>query len=133
MRCVCTQGWYQTGSSPRQPISPLLNVEFSLRQCVEGFNMTVEQVMTNIAQSNAHYGGFHIDASHILYTNGGLDPWSRAGILPPLRGGEENVVRVIEGGSHCTDFMPPADTDSPSLKAVRALQVELISRWTTEA
>jgi hypothetical protein len=97
---------------------------------VDAFNMSVAEVLGNINQTNAHYGGFHIQASHVLYSNGELDPWHMEAVYPPNRGGEENVVYLIDGASHCTDFMPPSVNDSASLKALRALQLESLARWT---
>ena len=122
-------GWYQTGSSPIQPISPLLNVNFSLRLCEDAYNISAATVLDNIAQTNAHYGGFGIQASHVLYSNGQLDPWHRAAVYPPNKGGEDNVVYLIEGASHCMDFMPPSVNDSASLKKLRGIQVDSIAKW----
>lgn len=53
-----------------------------------------------IAETNDRNGGYHIQNSRVLYTNGQLDPWSRAAILSPNRGGSDNVVFVIERASH---------------------------------
>ena len=91
--------------------------------------MSAAQVLGNIEQTNAHYGGFNIQASHVLYSNGALDPWHREAVYPPNKGGEDNVVYLIDGASHCTDFMPPSVNDSASLKALRVLQVESIAKW----
>lgn len=82
-----------------------------------------------MAETNDRNGGFHIDNSRVLYSNGELDPWHRAAIYPPRRGGEDNVVYLIEGASHCTDFMPPSDDDSASLKKLRGIQLDTIAHW----
>ena len=122
-------GWYQTGSSPRQPISPLLSAELSIARCRDVYGVSEEQLYRNVAETNLRNGGFGIQASRVLYTNGEYDPWHRMAVYPPNTGGHDNVVYMIEKASHCTDFMPPSDRDSPSLKRLRTIQIDTIQRW----
>ena len=94
------------------------------------FGQTASDVYAAIAETNDRNGGFNISNSRVLYTNGELDPWHVMAVHPPNRGGHDNVVYMIEdGASHCTDFMPPADTDSPSLKKLRGIQIETLAAW----
>ena len=82
-----------------------------------------------VNETNDRNGGFGIQASRVLYTNGEYDPWHRMAVHPPNRGGVDNVVYMIEKASHCTDFMPPSDNDSPSLKRLRTIQIDTIRGW----
>ena len=97
--------------------------------CRDVFGIRPADVYAAVAETNARNGGFDIQASRVLYTNGELDPWHRMAIYPPRHGGHDNVVYLIEGASHCTDFMPPADDDSASLKKLRGIQIDTIARW----
>lgn len=125
-------GWYQTGNSSHQPFSSFLDANFSLSFCRDVFDISADDVYAAVAETNDRNGGYNISASRVLYTNGELDPWSRAAITPPNRGGYDNVVYVIARASHCTDFMPPSDDDSDSLKKLRGIQVDTIAGWLSD-
>ena len=122
-------GYFQTGSSPLQPMSSKLTVALSLQLCQAAFNLSAEAVYGNVNASNAHYGGFGIQASHVVWSNGDSDPWHVSAVYPPNTGGVDNVVFLIQNASHCTDFDRPTQRDSLSLRRVRTLQAEAIAKW----
>jgi len=123
-------GYYQTGDSSSQVFSSVLNLNLSLSICRDVFNISEQQLNSNIDQTNQYYGGHQIDATQIVFSNGELDPWHPAGIYPPAyTGGEDNIVYLIDGGAHCWDLEVPRTTDSPSLQKLRQLQQQAVSQW----
>ena len=89
---------------------------------------------------NTAYGGDRLQyASNIFYTNGNLDPWSGAGVLPlsssaeterDERGVDDSIVsRVIDMGGHHLDLFWATDADPESVRQVREEQKQHIEKW----
>ena len=110
-------------------MSSLLTVNLSLQWCQAVYNISSATVYDNVAQSNAHYGGFGIQATQVVFSNGQLDPWHAAAVYPPNTGGHDNIVYLITNASHCTDFDRPTTRDSDSLRKLRELQTQAIAKW----
>jgi len=128
---TCSEfGWYQTGDSPKQPISSYFNLDYFIEQCRRVFNLTGPQIESNVDQTNYLLGGQSIYTSNTVFTNGLNDPWHVPGVFNSSGNhGPNNVIAPILGGSHCSDMMPASNRDSASLKQVRAQQVAAIRNW----
>jgi lysosomal Pro-X carboxypeptidase len=78
------------------------------------------------------WGGRRIEsASNILFTNGGLDPWSGGGVLKSL--GHSLLSLVIPEGAHHLDLMFSNEGDPVSVKNTRRAQEKEVERWILEA
>jgi pimeloyl-ACP methyl ester carboxylesterase len=71
--------------------------------------------------------------SHILFTTGANDPWREISISKSNNGNSEIVPYFIEGAGHHFDliYLGPQH-DLPSVKAARALFIELATKWLKE-
>lgn len=74
--------------------------------------------------------------SHVIFSNGLLDPWSSQSVLHNLS--PSLIVLNITDGSHHSDIgappnPTPAASDSESVVAARQREVEILSIWVTEA
>ncbi|KAJ1477816.1 hypothetical protein T484DRAFT_1819987 [Baffinella frigidus] len=70
-------------------------------------------------------------ASNIVFTNGGLDPWSAGGVLESL---SPTVVSIfIPEGAHHLDLFFSRAEDPPCVRDARAQQVVHMHRWVAEA
>jgi hypothetical protein len=74
--------------------------------------------------------------SHIIFSNGLLDPWSSQSVLHHLS--PTLIVLNVTDGSHHSDIgappnPTPAASDSESLITVRKREVEILSGWVIEA
>lgn len=70
-------------------------------------------------------------ASNIVFSNGGLDPWSAGGVNASL---SDSVVAVwIPEGAHHLDTMFSNAADPPSVRAARAEEEAHVARWIAEA
>lgn len=72
-------------------------------------------------------------ASHIYFTNGANDPWSKLS-LTAENGNASNPrlnYTTIAGAAHCDDLRRPKDTDSEAVKQARKSLTEYIKVWLT--
>ncbi|KAG8431555.1 hypothetical protein GDO86_018247 [Hymenochirus boettgeri] len=78
------------------------------------------------------YGGKNITShSNILFSNGGLDPWSAGGVKESLS--ESLVAIVIPEGAHHLDLRSNNANDPKSVLGARALEVEYMKKWIKQA
>merc|ERR1712107_963184 len=79
------------------------------------------------------YGGTNIGMhTNIFFSNGGLDPWASAGVMPP--GPSEKLpAALIPMAGHHLDLFFPTDADSVDLRRVRSLERSSILSWIVEA
>lgn len=78
------------------------------------------------------WGGKRILAgSNIVFTNGGLDPWSAGGVLKTLS--HSMISVMIPEGAHHLDLMWSNEKDPQSVKLAREIQAQEIERWIQEA
>lgn len=80
------------------------------------------------------YGGTRMQyISNIFYTNGNLDPWAPAGVLPdtflPYKLDESVISRIIDLGGHHLDLFWATENDPESVIAVREEQKSNIMKW----
>ena len=80
----------------------------------------------------------HLATSHVMFTNGLLDPWSAQSVVNSSATGSPTLVAInIEDGSHHSDLGAPSNpepsaADSAPLKAARAKQLEYLHAWIAE-
>ncbi|XP_061733982.1 lysosomal Pro-X carboxypeptidase isoform X1 [Nerophis ophidion] len=78
------------------------------------------------------YGGKDIAShSNIIFSNGGLDPWSSGGVT--FNVSDSLVSIVIPEGAHHLDLRHANDLDPPSVRAARVLELGYFWRWIQEA
>ncbi|XP_062241862.1 lysosomal Pro-X carboxypeptidase [Platichthys flesus] len=74
------------------------------------------------------YGGKDIAAhSNIIFSNGGLDPWSAGGVTYNIT--DSLVSVMIPDGAHHLDLRYSNDLDPPSVRAARALELKYFRDW----
>lgn len=83
-------------------------------------------------KATIEWGGRRIGAaSNIVFSNGGLDPWSSGGVLSSL---SDSLVAVfIPEGAHHLDLFFSHPDDPPSVVAARRLEERHIETWIREA
>ncbi|XP_049926990.1 lysosomal Pro-X carboxypeptidase [Epinephelus moara] len=78
------------------------------------------------------YGAKDIAAhSNIIFSNGGLDPWSAGGVTHNIT--DSLVSIMIPDGAHHLDLRYSNDRDTPSVRAARALEVMYFREWIKQA
>ncbi|XP_061575747.1 lysosomal Pro-X carboxypeptidase [Cololabis saira] len=78
------------------------------------------------------YGGKEIRShSNIIFSNGGLDPWSAGGVTYNM---SDKLVSIwIPDGAHHLDLRYSNDLDPPAVRAARALEVKYFQDWINKA
>uniref|UniRef100_A0A3Q3JKS7 Lysosomal Pro-X carboxypeptidase n=1 Tax=Monopterus albus TaxID=43700 RepID=A0A3Q3JKS7_MONAL len=78
------------------------------------------------------YGGKDIAShSNIIFSNGGLDPWSAGGVTHNIT--DSLVSIMIPDGAHHLDLRYSNDQDPASVRAARAIEVKYFQKWIREA
>lgn len=78
------------------------------------------------------YGGKDIASqSNIIFSNGGLDPWSAGGVTYNIT--DSLVSIMIPDGAHHLDLRYSNDNDPPSVRAARTLEVKYFQEWIRQA
>ncbi|XP_078259250.1 lysosomal Pro-X carboxypeptidase isoform X2 [Rhinoraja longicauda] len=74
------------------------------------------------------YGGKSISShSNIIFSNGGLDPWSSGGVTKSIS--DTLVAIFIPDGAHHLDLRSSNKHDPPSVQKARALEVQYFKKW----
>jgi len=66
--------------------------------------------------------------SRVIFSNGGLDPWGKGGILKSDESREVYSLQ-IPSGAHHLDLREKHENDPEDVIAVRKIEDEIISRW----
>lgn len=69
--------------------------------------------------------------SNILFSNGGLDPWSSGGVTYNIS--DSLVSIMIPEGAHHLDLRFSNDLDPPSVRAARAMELQYFWEWIRKA
>ncbi|KAG7471173.1 hypothetical protein MATL_G00121600 [Megalops atlanticus] len=78
------------------------------------------------------YGGKNIkDHSNIIFSNGGLDPWSGGGVTQTIS--DSLVAIMIPDGAHHLDLRYNTNYDPQSVLDARELEVNYIKLWIKQA
>jgi len=112
---TCVEFGYYSGSyPPTLSVFPYLPVDTQISWCEEVFN--IPNMKPDTDWTNAYYGGWNLQATNVLFTNGLLDPWHLLSINHNLTSGVEAVT--YEAG-HCGTMIASSDIDPPSLVFAR--------------
>lgn len=78
------------------------------------------------------YGGKDIAShSNIIFSNGGLDPWSSGGVTYNIS--DSLIAIMIPDGAHHLDLRYSNAQDTPSVRAARVLEVKYFREWIKQA
>ncbi|XP_056139643.1 lysosomal Pro-X carboxypeptidase isoform X2 [Lampris incognitus] len=78
------------------------------------------------------YGGKDIAShSNIIFSNGGLDPWSSGGVTRNIS--DSLVAIMIPEGAHHLDLRYNNANDPPSVRTARALELMYFKKWIMQA
>ncbi|XP_063301035.1 lysosomal Pro-X carboxypeptidase [Pelobates fuscus] len=78
------------------------------------------------------YGGKNITSySNIIFSNGGLDPWSAGGVKESLS--DSLIAIMIPEGAHHLDLRSNNAYDPKSVLQARAMEVEYMKKWIQES
>ncbi|NWT44378.1 PCP carboxypeptidase, partial [Chroicocephalus maculipennis] len=78
------------------------------------------------------YGGKNISShSNIIFSNGGLDPWSAGGVTQNIT--DSLVAIVIPDGAHHLDLRSRNPGDPKSVQQARALEICYMKQWIEKA
>ncbi|CAK6957948.1 lysosomal Pro-X carboxypeptidase [Scomber scombrus] len=78
------------------------------------------------------FGGKDIAShSNIIFSNGGLDPWSAGGVTHNISNSLISIM--IPDGAHHLDLRYSNDNDPPSVRAARVLELKYFKEWIKKA
>ncbi|XP_056296942.1 thymus-specific serine protease [Pseudoliparis swirei] len=124
---TCTEfGFYQSTDSPNQPFTGF-PLEYHVKQCSDIFNISVDELVSAVSQTNEFYGGFSLVSSRIVLPNGSVDPWHALGVTWDLT--PELPAVFIKGTAHCANMYPASSEDLPQLALARDHIFLLLQRW----
>ncbi|XP_062275262.1 thymus-specific serine protease [Scomber scombrus] len=124
---TCTEfGFYQSTDSPNQPFAGF-PLPYHVKQCMDYFNVSAEQLAEAIVQTNEYYGGYDIRSSRIVFPNGSIDPWHALGITQDITAYLPAVF--IKGTAHCANMYPARPQDLPQLTLARDHVFLLLQQW----
>jgi len=124
---ACTEMYLvsATGSRNMFPPSPW-NLTNDILNCKESFSVDLRPEWGKI-----QFGGFDLkDASHIIFSNGLLDPWHTSGVLHNLS--DTLIAIVIPESAHHLDLRAPNDADPQSVTEARIQEAEIINEWLSD-
>ena len=99
----------------------------SAEDCRRSWGVTPTEAWARIG-----LGGKRIlDASHVLFSNGALDPWSGGGVLHNLTSSLRAVV--IASGAHHIDLMFTDPADPADVTDARNQELHILKAWVNEA
>lgn len=127
---MCTEfGFFQIGSSDKQPFTKKVNLDFLYKICTKMFGpkFNEERVDRGVKNTNDMYGGLKPNVSKVVFVNGDIDPWHKLGVVENLS--EDAPARLLHGTSHCADLNSNRSDDPEELKEVRKYVKSLIKKW----
>ncbi|XP_035739190.1 thymus-specific serine protease-like [Vespa mandarinia] len=129
---TCTEyGYYSTTDSKDSIFGSLVPLDYFLNICVNLYGNYYDGnfLKLRIERTNLIYGGYKPDITHVIFTNGDLDPWHKLSVLLDLN--ESTPAILIKGASHCQDLMNDLPTDLPDLREARKTVRNIIAKWIT--
>lgn len=104
---------------------------------MEAAAQTCEQlysVRPNPVWAEQRWGGFHIGdgetgVTHLIWSNGGLDPWHGGGFLRPFNNTDDLHWFFMPQGAHHLDLRGPHPEDPPNVTATRAAEEQILRGW----
>ncbi|KAM9249320.1 thymus-specific serine protease-like [Dugong dugon] len=127
-QCCTEFGFFETTDSKNQPFSgtPL---RYFLQLCSDVFGpeFSSDLVAQGVKTTNKYYGGFNVNGSKIIFSNGSNDPWHHLGITKDIS--KDLPAVFIKGEGHCADVSEQDDTDSAELIEAREKIFQILQKW----
>lgn len=120
----CTEFGFFQGSYPPASIYGTLRVEDLWAFCGKIFG--VANMLPDVNDTNAYYGGYELSSSNILFTNGLYDPWHNLSIN---QNNSRGISSVVYQAGHCAPLTAPTSADPPSLRKARLAAEDAIASW----
>ncbi|XP_075979471.1 putative serine protease K12H4.7 [Anticarsia gemmatalis] len=127
---TCTEfGYFMSTSSKKHPFTDNVPVDLYNTLCTKtyGPKFNEKRVEEGIKRTNDMYGGLTPNVTHVVFTNGDLDPWARLGILEDVS--YDAPAKMIPRSSHCRDLFSNKAKDPEELKEARKYTKYLIKKW----
>lgn len=129
---TCSQfGYYQDCADSACPYGPLLTLDPFLQQCQQLFNISPDQVASQVEFTNLYYGGNSTAFDRVFYVDGSIDPWHYLAVQNQINPNAPAVV--IPGTAHCRDLRPAFPSDPPALTQTRTLIANTLGQWLQDA
>uniref|UniRef100_A0A914QC14 Uncharacterized protein n=1 Tax=Panagrolaimus davidi TaxID=227884 RepID=A0A914QC14_9BILA len=121
-------GFFGTTDSGNSFFGSRISLNFYIDICMDVFGYNVEKIKAGIAKTLKVYGGMeNYTGTNVIAPRGSIDPWSA---LALKASNDSSVIPyLIEEGSHCSDMSPPSESDSESMKNLKALILQNIKKW----
>ena len=126
---ICSElGLFNTASKNRSISmrSERLNISFYKNWCEDIFEKKIWPIK---GLANLKRGGKNIEATNLIITNGGEDPWEDASIIESKCPGVTTYQIDCEDCAHCVDLRTPSSDDSWSLWWTRKRIRRMVSSW----
>lgn len=129
----CKEYGYWQNANPdlkKSARSSLINADYHRNLCQRLFSIN-EDVHTEVINDNYYLPLQSPSTSHIFFTNGSTDPWSRLSMSHDNANDKNTRLNyfTIKGAAHCDDLRAPKSTDSTDLKKSRKILEQLIASW----
>lgn len=117
-------GFYQTCEDDDcMFVRDLANASYMANPCMKLFNITLEDVQSNIDSTNYHYGGFLPSDTKgnlgrcVMFPNGEIDPWQTCSVR---RAPDPDLpILMVDGASHHAWTWPSRSEDQESVMTAR--------------
>jgi len=111
----CTEfGWRSTTYPGTSIFWDNLTLPRRLEWCAQIYG--IANMRPNIDQTNIFYGGYNLNATKVLFTNGVIDPWSTISIREPNGFGVEAITYFA---GHCAPMTAATNQDPITLTRAR--------------
>ena len=137
---TCTEfGFYQTCETDTQCMysqglvgflaDPLKGAHQPNDFCSKDYNLTTNDTIARIAETNEYYQGKIAQATKIVWVNGDVDPWHKQSNYKVSPGHEQPVLPLVRGARHCAWMSVEKSTDQLAVKEARREIWETVDRW----
>ncbi|KAK4109669.1 serine-type peptidase-like protein [Canariomyces notabilis] len=139
--------WWQDGAPITRPsiASRLVDPEYWRNQCPLLFPRVNGKAMYSLAHGkrardvNKWTGGWDVtNTTRAMHTNGERDPWRDATLSSifrpggPVKSTEQLPVRLVKGGTHCSDLYQPNWQVNEGVKKLVGEVADNMERWVSE-
>lgn len=126
----CSQFAYWQTCEDRDvcPLSLYMTLESNTQQCRDLFGAPFTALVSEerVSNTNDLLGGAAIAGSHIIFVNGGVDPWHNLSVLETR---PELLSVFIPTGAHCRQMRASSDSDPEDVKEARAQIAAQLAVW----
>jgi len=104
-----------------------INLEHQVKWCEEIYG--IKGMTPNTNWTNSYYGGYDIQGSNIMFSNGEFDPWH---LLSINENNGNGVFAVNYLAGHCATMTETYDEDPPSLTQARKTMENFLQKLLTK-